>query len=93
MSLRRIAVKRTALVIFLCGLSFVALASQDVCLRNAKNLQFSPTIAVHKGIVLVAYTEFVGFFHWVVSGSLSENGGETFTYLGQLSPCPACPHQ
>ncbi|MGB9861889.1 MAG: hypothetical protein ACPLRP_06170 [Candidatus Bipolaricaulaceae bacterium] len=43
--------------------------------------------------MLVAYTERVGFFQSVVSGSLSENHGETFTYLGQLSPCPACPHQ
>lgn len=75
-----------------CGLSLLAQAAQDICLRNATVPQFSPAVAVHKNIVVVVYTEAVGFFETVIGGNRSEDGGETFIYLGSLPyPCPGCP--
>ncbi|MGQ9700336.1 MAG: hypothetical protein ACUVQS_04675 [Candidatus Bipolaricaulaceae bacterium] len=70
----------------------MAQASQDLCLRGGTIPQFSPAVAVHKNIALVAHTEIVGFLETVVGGRRSGDGGETFSYLGSLpSPYPGCP--
>lgn len=72
--------------------SFVV-GGQDFCIRNGTILQFSPVVAVFGERILVVYTERVGPFRSIISGSVSTDGGTSFAYFGPLSACPECAHQ